>query len=94
MSPLPIMIVEVLGMGSISIASVEALTRARHLIGIELKILIRKKIYAQPLLVDWHSYTRKSWLRKLDHLFFGCRNSPCHLHTSTSFQYKGTCYSK
>ena len=43
MSPLPIKIVEVLGMGSISIASVEALTRARHLIGIELKVLIRKK---------------------------------------------------
>ena len=43
MSPLPIMIVEVLGIGSISIASVEALTRARHLIGIELKIRIRKK---------------------------------------------------
>ena len=44
MSPLPIMIVEVLGMGSITIASVEALTRARHLVGIELKTLIRKNL--------------------------------------------------
>ena len=43
MSPLPIMVVEVLGMGSITIASVEALTRARHSIGIELKSLIEKK---------------------------------------------------
>ena len=38
------MTVGVLGIGSITVATVEALTRARYSIGIELTILIRKNL--------------------------------------------------